>query len=85
MEIRYTKPAIKTLNRYDRITREKILEGIDGFTQTPPKGDIKLLKGSQRELRLRIGKYRVVYEYLKDGSLKILMINKIDTRGDIYK
>ena len=49
------------------------------------KQAIKTLKGSKNELRLRAGKYRVIYEYLEDGEIKILMVNKIDSRGDVYK
>ncbi|MDR2168354.1 MAG: type II toxin-antitoxin system RelE/ParE family toxin [Clostridiales bacterium] len=85
MEIRYSKEAYKRLKRYDKKTRRRILNGINGLTQAPPKGDIKPLKGSNNELRLVVGKYRVVYEYLANGNLRILMINNIDSRGDVYK
>ena len=53
--------------------------------KTPPEGDIKPLQGSKNEKRLRVGKYRVIYEYLTETKIKVLMINKIDTRGDVYK
>ena len=35
--------------------------------------------------RLRIGKYRVIYNYGQDGEIKVLYIMDVDTRGDIYK
>ena len=85
MNIRYTKQALKTLKAYDKPTRLLIRNKINGLTETPPKGDIKLLQGSKTEKRLRIGKYRVIYEYLSENKIKVLMINKIDTRGDVYK
>jgi mRNA interferase RelE/StbE len=85
MKIKYTKQAFKTLSGYDKPTRRLIQEKILGLTETPPKGDIKLLKDSKTEMRLRVGKYRVVYEYLSENKIRILMINKIDTRGDVYK
>ncbi|MCL1935286.1 MAG: type II toxin-antitoxin system RelE/ParE family toxin [Defluviitaleaceae bacterium] len=85
MEIRYSKQATKILNSCGRNIKQNILNKILGLTENPPKGDIKPLKGSKTENRLRVGKYRVVYEYLSEYEIKILMINKIDSRGDIYK
>lgn len=35
--------------------------------------------------RLRIGKYRVIYRYTKDGGVEILVVMEIGSRGDIYK
>ena len=55
------------------------------MTKTPPEGDIKPLQGSKTEKRLRVGKYRVIYEYLHDDVIEVLMINKIDSRGGVYK
>jgi len=85
MIIKYTKMALKTLKAYDNPTRGLIRQKINGLTETPPKGDTKSIKGSKTEKRLRVGKYRVIYEYLHEDSVKILMINKIDTRGGVYK
>lgn len=36
-------------------------------------------------LRLRIGKFRIVYRYDLDGKMEILLIMDVDSRGDIYK
>jgi len=44
--------------------------------------DIKKLKG-RAEFRLRIGKYRFIYQ-VKDDVL-IIVMEKADSRGDIYK
>ncbi len=35
--------------------------------------------------RLRIGKYRVLYEYKAFRDNQVLMIKDIGSRGDIYK
>jgi len=85
MKIKYTKQALKTLKSYDKSTRQLIRGKIKGLTETPPKGDIKPLQGSKTEMRLRVGMYRVIYEYLKKDEGRILMINKIDSRGGVYK
>lgn len=50
-------------------------------TIKPPEGDIKSLKGTNNEYRLRVGKYRIIYHYENDN----LVILDIGSRGDIYK
>ena len=85
IDIKYAKSALKTLQKYDKPTREYIREKIKGLIKTPPIGDIVPLSGSTNEYRLRTGKYRVIFEYLTLNNIKVLMINKIDSRGGIYK
>jgi len=85
MEIRYAKAAAKYLESLDRETKRRILTGIIGLTQNPPVGDIKALKEySDGRLRLRVGKYRIVYRYGREGGIEILQIINIDSRGGIY-
>ena len=86
MEIRYAKAAAKYLESLDRDTKRRILAGIMGLTQKPPVGDIKTLQEySDGRLRLRVGKYRVIYRYDRDGAIEILHVLDIDSRGGIYK
>ncbi|MBQ3702584.1 MAG: type II toxin-antitoxin system RelE/ParE family toxin [Oscillospiraceae bacterium] len=86
MEIRYSKIAQKTIESYDRPTKQRIKAGIEGLTKTPPEGDIKQMQGyTDGRLRLRVGKYRIVYKYDREGNMEILLILDVDSRGDIYK
>lgn len=57
------------------------------MTDNPPKGDIKSLQGyADGRKRLRIGKYRIIYNYMnKEHAIKILYVINVDSRGDIYK
>ena len=74
MKIAYAKSAVK------------YIEALEGLTDSPPKGDIKMLQGySDGRKRLRVGKYRIIYMYTQDGNIEILYIMSVDTRGDIYK
>jgi len=83
VQIEYSKKAVKYINGLDKITKQRIKIGIEGLTKQPPKGDIKLLQGySDNRKRLRIGKYRIIYNYLQND---ILYIINLDSRGDIYK
>ena len=46
-----------------------------------PQGDTKLLEGEKNAYRLRVGKWRIVYQILDDE----VIIRDIGSRGDIYK
>ncbi|MEG0708568.1 MAG: type II toxin-antitoxin system RelE/ParE family toxin, partial [Cellulosilyticaceae bacterium] len=64
----------------------RIRNGILGLIEVPPKGDIKNMQGIEGMYRLRIGKYRILYEYKKDDSDNmVLHIVDVGSRGDIYK
>ncbi|MCB8814282.1 type II toxin-antitoxin system RelE/ParE family toxin [Desulfosporosinus shakirovi] len=59
---------------------------MEGLLEAPPKVDINQLQGiNPPVLRLRIGKYRVLYEYTNFNDEEVLMINDIGSREDIYK
>lgn len=86
LQIRYSKKAVKYINGLDKLTKQRMKAAIEGLTAEPPKGDIKTLQGfSDGRKRLRVGKYRIIYNYLPDGEIVILYIMNIDSRGDIYK
>ena len=86
MNIEYSKKAVKYINGLDRPTKQRIKQAIEGLTTQPPVGDIKLLQGfDDGRKRLRVGKYRIIYNYLPNGEIQILYIMDVDSRGDIYK
>ena len=86
LRIEYSKKAVKYINTLDRPTKQRIKQAIEGLTEIPPKGDIKTLQGfSDNRKRLRVGKYRIIYNYLPNGEIDILYIYNVDSRGDIYK
>ena len=86
MDIIYSKQAVKFINSLDKTTRLRIKKGIEGLTEKPPQGDIKVLKGfTDERMRLRIGKYRIVYKYNVMHTISVLIILDIGSRGDIYK
>ena len=45
--------------------------------------DIVKLKGEKNKYRIRKGKFRIVYEVVWEQ--KLILIHRIDFRGDIYK
>lgn len=82
MTVQFSRKALKFINTADHNTKQRIKEGITGLLKSPPKGDIKAMQGQPSgTFRLRIGKYRILYEFASD-TLRIL---NIGSRGDIYK
>ena len=75
--IKYSKQAVRFLKKQDTVTKKRILLAI----KTLPKGDIKKLKGEENKFRLRVGSYRIIFDRM--GNL--LYIEKIGSRGEIYK
>ncbi|WP_028309769.1 type II toxin-antitoxin system RelE family toxin [Desulfitibacter alkalitolerans] len=86
MKIRYTRSAVKIINCLDKDMKIRIKSGIEGLTGNPPKGDIKKIQGTSPSLyRLRVGTFRIVYEYTSINGEVELIIKDIGSRGDIYK
>lgn len=86
MVIRYSKDALKFLNKLDRKSVMRIRAAIQDLTLTPPKGDIKAMQGySDDRRRLRVGSWRIIYRYDVENEIDILFIIDIGNRGDIYK
>ena len=62
----------------DRPTKQRIKVAIEGLTESPPRGDIKVLQGySDGRKRLRVGKYRIIYNYVSEDKIEILFIMNI--------
>ena len=73
-----SKQAKKYLDALDSKNKQRIKKGIEKI----PLGDIKILEGSEDSYRLRIGDWRVIFSWITD---KQILVEKISTRGDVYK
>ena len=77
MKLTILKEARKFLSRLPKDTQQYIADAIFEL----PEGDIKPFEGEALAFRLRVGKWRVVYQIIGDE----IIIRKIGSRGDIYK
>ena len=60
MKIRYSKNAMKFLNKLDKRSVLRIVAGIEGLTLKPPAGDIKVMQGlKDGTMRLRRGIFTI--------------------------
>ena len=81
-QLNIDKSAQKELDRIDKPTRKRIINGILGLLQEPPQGDIKPLKGTLYGFsRLRVGSWRITYEV----TAQTVDILSISPRGGAYK
>lgn len=81
--IEWKKSAVKDLRCIDKKYIPKILNKIDSLQKDPYSGDVRKLIGSELTYRLRVGKYRVIYEVVKE-SIRITIIH-IRHRKDAYR
>lgn len=78
-KIIFEKEAQKFLDKQDRNKRLRLYKAI---YKLPEGTDIKKLKGHNL-YRLRVGDCRILYTI--DDSIRLIDIENIDNRGDIYK
>nr|AAA64591.1 ORF2 [Bacillus thuringiensis serovar morrisoni] len=74
---------MKFIAKQEKGIQKRIAEGLKGLLKIPPEGDIKSMKGYTELYRLRIGTFRILFEINHDE--KVIYIQAIGNRGDIYK
>jgi len=85
-KIEYSKQAIKFVNQHEIIStiKKEIKKFLLKMTGESVNLNTKKLKGAwEGYLRIRKGKIRILF--LIDKNNKIIYIEKVDFRGDIYK
>lgn len=75
-EIVFSPRAVRDLKALDKNVQTRIKAAITGLACFPPRGDVIKLRGGQgTELRLRVGDWRVMFEYaFTEGQVYILAI-----------
>ena len=73
--------AARDLERLPSRDRDQLEEAIDRFAQTG-SGDIRMLTDEGRQLRLRVGGWRVRFIYEKPDIIRIL---RIRNRREAYR
>ena len=73
-----SKQVEKYLNKLDVKARERLKIAISKI----PNGDIEPYKGKENYYRLRVGDYRILFEWLSDEQILIALIQ---SRGEVYK
>jgi mRNA-degrading endonuclease RelE of RelBE toxin-antitoxin system len=85
-EINIKDKSLKFISSLQKHDRERLKEEILVLKKDPVpirSLDITKLKGQQNKYRIRKGKFRIVYEVIWEQ--KLILIHRVDFRGDIYK
>lgn len=85
------KTSRKYLDNLELKTKQKILNKISLTkdwleSKSVLMTDIKSMQGDWKGyFRLRVGKYRIIFKLESNNEIRIMFIENIDNRGDIYK
>ena len=84
-KVKISKTVYKFIKSRPLKFREIIFEAFDKIAANPFDSslDTKRLKNKENHYRLRVGKYRILFEILKDEVL--IYFYSADSRGDVYK
>lgn len=75
--------AEKALEKIEPIFAKKIRDKIKSLGDDPRQNGCKKLSGFEKSYRVRVGKYRVIYE-IYDDEILICVVN-VDHRKDVYR
>jgi mRNA interferase RelE/StbE len=84
---RYTvivnRSARKAIESMPREVQRRIVNRLDELEENPRPPDMKVLKGGDGEVRIRVGDYRILY-MIEDCVLTVVVI-KVGNRRDVYR
>lgn len=82
-KVEVKKSALKEIEKLDRGIIGQILNRIDALSQNPyPPHSLKL-SGSEHSYRLRVGRYRILYQI--DIPSKTITVYAVGHRKDVYR
>ena len=78
------KQVQKKLKSLDKPTQIRLIDKLNdlGYNPDDPSLDIKKMVG-EASYRLRVGDWRIIFQ--REDVLKIISVNKLKPRGDVYK
>ena len=81
-KIEVAPAARRDLRRLDRPIRERIREAINGLALDPYHNAVKL-RGTERDFRIRVGDWRVIYEIIEDSV--VVLVLRVRHRREAYR
>ena len=85
-EINIKGKSLKFISSLQKHDREHLREAILVLKKDPvpiKSLDITKMKGEKNMYRIRKGKFRIVYEVIWEH--KLILIHRVNFRGDVYK
>ncbi len=85
-EINIKAKSLKFISSLQKHDRARLKEAMLVLKEDPvpiKSLDITKLRGEKNKYRIRKGKFRIVYEVIWEQ--KVILIHRVDFRGDAYK
>ena len=78
-ELLIANPARRAIRDMPRADSKLIDDALEEMRSDPYSGDIKLLKGTDRAWRRRVGAWRIMFEVSPDA--RVVAIHDVERRG----
>jgi len=78
----WSRPAQRDMRRLDHDIARRIVEAVDHFAETG-HGDVRPLRGRERQWRLRVGDWRVMFTYVPETTT--ILVAQVLPRGRAYR
>ncbi len=85
-DVNIKEKSLKFVSSLQKHDRERLKEAIFILKEDPvpiKSLDVAKLKGEKNKYRIRKGNFRIVYEVIWEQ--KLILIHRVDLRGDVYK
>jgi len=82
-EVKFATSAAKEFRSLSTELEHRIGAAIDGLSQDPRPPGVRKLVGHERLYRIRVGRYRVVYEI--DDKEQFVRITRVRHRQEAYR
>ena len=77
------RSAEKDLKKLSSEVRPRALAAIQALAKNPRPPGSRKLAGTEKDWRIRVGDYRIVYEIADE--IRIVRINRVRHRRDVYR
>ncbi|SNY31428.1 mRNA-degrading endonuclease RelE, toxin component of the RelBE toxin-antitoxin system [Pseudomonas sp. LAMO17WK12:I6] len=78
--IHWTRKAVKQLLKLHTVHQVKVRDAVTSLADMPDVGNVKALIGHDYAYRLRVGNYRVMFDW--DGAIKVINIQEVKKRDE---
>lgn len=82
-EVEIAPAAKRQIKKLPYDVQQKVVAKLEELTFEPRPDGVKKLEGSDNLYRVRLGKYRIIYE-IQDGLLLVTVV-KVKHRSDVYR
>lgn len=80
--IDFTTAAARQVKKLPRLTRDRILDAVEGLSADPRPHGAKKLVGEKHAWRIRVGDYRIIYDIF-DDVLTVTVV-RVAHRREVY-